>query len=231
MASHTGNPVVSIHMLPMTSRLINRTESRQSQLGSKYENARERKVVASLPLFHRNWPRVLSNVNDNYCVKFVTGLKDFACVPGKECLNPSPVMAGSRDLTSKSETVNLPVNSCIANVHFVTWLPQNKRRKSQLLSQLHRNKICERCFPCRSLELCKSCHICPNCCHRSTCRGKTAPVFMDKWEALGSCPMVVTALREGYTVPFQFKPNLTRSPTVISNYVNPQKHLHLLKAL
>ena len=52
-----------------------------------------------------------------------------------------------------------------------------RRRKSQLLSQLHRNKICERCFLCRSLELCKSCHKCPNCCHRSTCRGKATPVL------------------------------------------------------
>ena len=52
-----------------------------------------------------------------------------------------------------------------------------ERRKSQLLSQLHRNIICERCFLCRSLELCKSCHKCPNCCYRSTCRGKTTPVL------------------------------------------------------
>ena len=52
-----------------------------------------------------------------------------------------------------------------------------ERRKSQLLSQLHRNKICERCFLCRSLELCKSCHKCPNCCHRSTCRGKATPFW------------------------------------------------------
>ena len=37
-----------------------------------------------------------------------------------------------------------------------------ERRKSQLLSNVHRNKICERCFLCRSLEFCKSCHKCPN---------------------------------------------------------------------
>ena len=35
----------------------------------------------------------------------------------------------------------------------------------------------------------------------------------------------------GYTLPFQFRPNLTRSPTVISDYVNPHKNLHLLEAL
>ena len=39
LAIHTGNPVVSIHMLPMTNLFINRTGSRPSQLGSKYLNA------------------------------------------------------------------------------------------------------------------------------------------------------------------------------------------------
>ena len=35
----------------------------------------------------------------------------------------------------------------------------------------------------------------------------------------GASPKVITVLREGYTLPFRFRPNLTRSPTVISNYV------------
>ena len=52
-----------------------------------------------------------------------------------------------------------------------------ERRKSQLLSKLHRNKICERCFLCRSLEFCKFCHKCPNCCYRSTCRGKATQIL------------------------------------------------------
>ena len=46
--------------------------------------------------------------------------------------------------------------------------------------------------------------------------------FWEKWAALGPSPKLVTVLREGY---------LTRSPTVISNYVNPHKNLHLLEAL
>ena len=50
--------------------------------------------------------------------------------------------------------------------------------------------------------------------------------FWEKWEALGSSPKVVTILREGYTLPFRFRPNLTRSPTI-----NPQRQSHLLEAL
>ena len=127
LASHTGNLVVSTHMLPMTDLLINRTGSRLSQLGSKYANAsRERKVVASLQVFHRNRPRVPNLVNDNCCVKCVTGLKDSVCVPSQRGLNPSPVIAKDKDLTNKSETVNLPVNSCVANAHSVIGLPQKK---------------------------------------------------------------------------------------------------------
>ena len=53
----------------------------------------------------------------------------------------------------------------------------------------------------------------------------------EKWEVLGLSPKVVPTLREGYTLPFRFRPNLTRSPTVISNYHNPAKQSCLLEAL
>ena len=105
-----------------------------------------------------------------------------------------------------------------------------ERRKSQLLLPLYRNKACERCFLCRSLKFCNFCHKCPNCCHTSPV-GARLQQFWEKWEALGSSTKVVTILREGYTLPFWFRPNLTRSPTVISKYVNPQKQSHLLEAL
>ena len=39
------------------------SHQQDQKIGSKYVNAsRERKVMASLPLFHRNRPRILSNV-------------------------------------------------------------------------------------------------------------------------------------------------------------------------
>ena len=186
--------------------------------------------MASLPLSHNNWPRVLNHVNNNYCVKGVTGLKNCACVSSQIGLNPSPVMAGNRDLTSKSETVNLFVNSCVANAHSVVGLPQKKG-------------------------------VIPNYCHNYTeikyvkdvsCLGHLSSVnlvtdvptvsidipvgtrlhqFWKKWESLGASPKVVTVLKEAYTLPFWFRLNVTRSPTVISNCVNPHKNLHLLEAL
>ena len=55
--------------------------------------------------------------------------------------------------------------------------------------------------------------------------------FWGKWAALGSSPKVVTVLKEGYTLPFSFRRNLTRSPNIISCYVNPHRNLSLLEAL
>ena len=91
-------------------------------------------------------------------------------------------------------------------------------------------KVCERCFQCHSIVFCKTCNQYPNCCIKSTCRGKTAK-FWETWEALGDGPKVVKILKEGYTLPFRTRPNLTRSPTIISCYVNPHRNLYLLEAL
>ena len=51
------------------------------------------------------------------------------------------------------------------------------------------------------------------------------------WLNMGAGPKVVQILREGYTLPFWIWPNLTRSPTFISCYVNPHRNLYLLEAL
>ena len=45
--------------------------------------------------------------------------------------------------------------------------------------------------------------------------------YWQTWLDLGAGPKVVQILKEGYTLPFRIRPKLTRSPTVISCYVNP----------
>ena len=52
-----------------------------------------------------------------------------------------------------------------------------------------------------------------------------------KWLDLGASPKVVQILKEGYTLPFRIRPNLSRIPTVISCYGNPHRNLKLLEAL
>ena len=104
-----------------------------------------------------------------------------------------------------------------------------ERRKSQLLSQFHRNKICERCFLCRSLELCKSCHKCPNCCHRSTCRGKATPV-LGKMGNHGDESKGSNSTQRGLhpTLLVQTQPNQV---TNCHKQLYPHKNLNLLEAL
>ena len=55
--------------------------------------------------------------------------------------------------------------------------------------------------------------------------------FWETWEALGAGPKVVQMLKEGYTLPFLTRPNLTRSPTIIICYVHPHRNIHLLETL
>ena len=51
--------------------------------------------------------------------------------------------------------------------------------------------------------------------------------FWQTWLDLGAGPKVVQILKEGYTLPFWIQPKLTRSPTVISCYVNPHRNSYL----
>ena len=43
-----------------------------------------------------------------------------------------------------------------------------KSRVSRLLFDKEQIKICQRCFLCHSIVLCKSCNKCPKCCHKPT---------------------------------------------------------------
>ena len=55
--------------------------------------------------------------------------------------------------------------------------------------------------------------------------------FWKTWLDLGAGPKIVQILKEGYTLPFRIRPQLTRSPSVISRYVNPHSNSYLLEAL
>ena len=61
--------------------------------------------------------------------------------------------------------------------------------------------------------------------------GARLNLFWEIWETLGAGPKAVQILKEGYILPFQTRPNLSRQPTVVSCYVNPHRNLYLLDAL
>ena len=148
-----------------------------------------------------------------------------------ESLNPSPVIAGKKDLTNKSKTVNLHVNSCV--VKPVLFVKGNQQKKGVYPSY---------CYHCQRIKCVKDVSYVAQSCSVNLFTnvptvapdlraGARLHQFWENWPALGSSPKVVTVLREGYTLPFRFQLNLTMSPTVISCYVNPHKNLYLLEAL
>ena len=139
-------------------------------------------------------------------------------------LNPPP------PVTSKSETVLSHVNSFVASVPFVSGSPQKKGVNPVYCQSIreinHVNDI-------SCVDHLSSVKIVTNVPTVVTNLpvGARLQQFWEKWETLGSSPKVIRILREGYTLPFRFRPNLTRSPMVISKYVNPQRQSLLLEAL
>ena len=163
--------------------------------------------MARPPPFHKSWPRVPSHVNDNYCVQCATGLKDCVCVPRQLDLNPSPVVTKDKIMTSKSKTVFLHVNSCVANVHSVTGLPQKKGLNPSYCPNYTEIKYVKNVSCVGHLSSANLVTNVPTVAINPPV-GTRLQQFWEKWEALGSSPKVVIILREGYTLPFRFSTSL-----------------------
>ena len=181
--------------------------------------------MAKPPHSPRSRLRGPSLINDNHCVNSVTGQKNSVCVTGQGDLYPAPVVAGNSKVT-----LNLNVDSCVVNAHIVTGLPQRKGVNPNACQIYTEIKYVKDVFCVGHLS---SVNLVTNAQHAviDPPVGARLQQCWEKWVALGSSPKVVTTLREGYTLPFRFRPNLTRSPTVISNYHNPAKQCFLLEAL
>ena len=195
--------------MQVTSRLAITPTRRTSRLGNKSKTSSKRgEVVAKPPLSPRSRLRGPSLINDNYCVNFVTGQMNSVCVTGQGDLDPVPV----------------------ANAHIVTGLPQRKGVNPtfcQMYTEIKYVKNVSCVGHLRSVKLVT------NAQHAvlDPPVGARLNQCWEKWETLGSSPKVVNILREAYTLLFWFRPHLTRSPTVISNYHNPTKQSFLLEAL
>ena len=225
LVHHTDIKIASTLMLHVTSRLAITTGNRTSRLGSRFKTNKPGRVVAKPQHSPRSRPRVSSLINDNHCVNSVTGLKNSVHVTGQGDLNPAPVVAGNSKVT-----LNLNVDSCVANAHIVTGLPQRKGvnpTNCQMYTEIKyvKNVSC--------VGHLSSVNLVNNAPHGviDPPVGARLHQCWEKWEALGLSPKVVATLREGCTLLFRFRPNLTRSPTVISNYHNSAKQSFLVEAL
>ena len=141
-----------------------------------------------------------------------------------EGLNPPPVT------DQKNSKLTLNVDSHVANAHIVTGLPQRKGVNPNICQLYTEIKYVKDVSCVGHLPSVK---LVTNAQHAvlDPPVGARLNQCWQKWETLGSSPKVVKILREGYTLPFRFRPHLTRSPTVISNYHNPTKQSFLIEAL
>ena len=156
----------------------------------------------------------------------MVGLKDSVIVSDKmEGLNPPPVT------DQKNSQLTLNVDSHVANAHIVTGLPQRKGVNPNICQLYTEIKYVKDVSSC--VGHLPSVKLVTNAQHAvlDPPVGARLNQCWQKWETLGSSPKVVNILREGYTLPFRFRPHLTRSPTVISNYHNPTNQSFLIEAL
>ena len=174
----------------------------------------EGKENTSIP---HNQPRASSRINDNYCV---TNLQ-------------ARLLAGSthkKTLTFQDTVVNL---NAVKHALSATGHPQRKGLSPGLAvvkNRDHTLKIVKGASSVTQLSCVQPVVNVP-------LAAKTLPVgsrlrnFWQTWLDLGAGPKIIQILREGYTLPFRIRPNLTRSPTVVSRYVNPHRNSYLLEAL
>ena len=160
-------------------------------------------------------PRASSRINDNHCY------------------NRTRLLAGS---TSTELTLNSNLN---VNLHVVTFVPSahgppQKKGVSPGVSDCQLKKDLLNSVKGVS---CVTQLSCVNPVTNVQNAAQNLPVgarlqnFWQTWLDLGAGPKIVQILREGYTLPFRIRPHLTRSPTVISRYVDPHRNSYLLETL
>ena len=167
-------------------------------------------------VFHPNRPRVRSLTNDSYCVVHLQA----------RLLTPYTIPEQNSDILN----VNLPVAS------LVTSAPGHSQKKEVSPGRAD----CQ--FKNQELKFVKGvscvtplCYAQPVTCVPNVVSdppvGARLQSFWKTWMSLGAGPKIIQILKEGYTLPFRTRPHLTRSPTVISCYVNPLRNSYLLEAL
>ena len=176
-----------------------------------------REVEDVPPPSHHDQPRASSRINDNYCLTK---------------LQPR-LLAGSI-LQTINTGLNLNVKLPVAShVHSAPGHSQKKELSPGSAGCHYKN--------CKLKSVKSVSCVTQLSCAQPVTNVKNAapnlPVrarlqnFWQTWLDLGAGPKVVQILKEGYTLPFRIRPRLTRSPKVISCYVNPHRNSYLLEAL
>ena len=166
---------------------------------------------------HRDQPRASSHLNDNQCV---TSLQ--------------------RELLARNKTLMQEKTLNVVNFHVVTDVPSapGHSQKRELspgaadcqITKSHRLKYVKVASCVTQLSSVQSVNNAQNAALNLPV-GARLQKFWETWLNLGAGPKTIQILKEGYVLPFRTRPNLTRSPTVISCYANPHRNSYLLEAL
>ena len=196
------------------------TEGRNDQHGRIFHVVITRKAKGNSSFLH-DQPRASSRINDNHCVPRVQ----------------LRLLAGGLSPPTR-QTMNTQLNLNV-NCHVVTDVytaPGLSPRKdiSPGVADCHL-KNCK-LKSVKSVS-CVTQLSCVNPVSNVINAVQNLPVgarlqnFWQNWLEMAAGPKAVQILKEGYTLPFRIRPKLTRSPTVISCYVNPHRNSYLLEAL
>ena len=66
---------------------------------------------------------------------------------------------------------------CCQSCSYCNYSRAAAKEKLKSRSCSEKNKVCQRCFLCKSLSFCPLCSKCPSCCHRDQCWGKASELL------------------------------------------------------
>ena len=175
-------------------------------------------VEARTLILHHDLPRASSHTNDNHCI---TRSQD-------------RLLAGS---LHTGKTMNTSFKAVYLNVVNVVPSAPGRSQKRELspgsavcYNEKHRLKYVKGASCVNQLSCVQPVTNVKNVALNLPV-GSRLQNFWETWLDLGAGPKVVQILKEGYILPFRIRPKLTRSPMVISCYVNPHRNSYLLEAL
>ena len=208
--------VASIHTNEPTSVQI--TGNQTDQLGKILAiRDRARRTRERPHSTHRDQPRASSHINDNHCV-----------------------ISLKKGLLARSKTLVQEKTLNTVNFHVVTNVPSapGHSQKRELspgaadcqVTEYHKLKYVKLASCVTQLSCVQPVNNVLNVVQNLPV-GARLQKFWETWSKLGAGPKTVQILKEGYTLPFRTRPNLTRSPTVISCYANPHRNSYLMEAL
>ena len=197
-----------------------------SQPGKILVGSVRRKTGPRPTSIHRDLPGVRLFLNDNYCLNVPLKSLD----PSTKSVKPTDLLNVLKS-SHNSQKLSVVVNSGVVGlVPSVKGQPQKKGISPVFVPSKQSLKYVNNAFcvdhSCSVRPVPNVPNVVPN-----LPVGARLSQFWETWDALGASPKVVQMLREGYTLPFQTRPNLTRSPRVVSCYVHPHRNLNLIEAL